>query len=148
MKKYSKAVEHLSAVFEELPDVNLSVGGVGELALAHHLDHTLSPGGKGADAEDDEGNLYEYKVSTTNQFNFHHGGREEGYEARIIRHWKKMKGAYVAQRDGMKILEVGYVDGKVMLDFLLEHFRNTKGVQLNKNCSMAQISKIGETWKT
>ena len=48
----------------------------------------------------------------------------------------------------MKILEVGYVDGKVMLDFLLEHFRNTKGVQLNKNCSMAQISKIGETWKT
>ena len=68
---YSEVVEALEKAFDVMPEgVDLSKGGLGELALAHELGHTLVAGDKGADAQDEEGNLYEYKVSTTNQFNF------------------------------------------------------------------------------
>ena len=70
----------LEEVFNILPaDVDLSKGGVGELALAAYLDHSLVSGDKGADAKDSDGLLYEYKVSITNQFNFNFGPRKEGF---------------------------------------------------------------------
>ena len=77
---YTDVVIALQKAFEILPKgVDLSKGGLGELALAHELGHTLVAGDKGADASDDEGNLYEYKVSTTNQFNFNFMARRPDY---------------------------------------------------------------------
>lgn len=65
---YNKLVQLLDAVFEELPEgIDLSKGGVGEIALAHHLGHEIIKGDKGADAMDEDGNKYEYKISTTDQ---------------------------------------------------------------------------------
>jgi len=78
---YDEVVEALNKVFEVIPDgVELSKGGLGELALAHHLGHTLVEGDKGADAMDADGLLYEYKVSTTDQYNFSAGGRSGDWE--------------------------------------------------------------------
>ena len=41
--------------------MELTKGGVGELALANHLGHTLVDGDKDADGFDDDGKMYEYK---------------------------------------------------------------------------------------
>ena len=74
--KYKKAIEYLDKAFSELPEgVELTKGGIGELALAHHLGHTLVDGDKNADAY--LGELeYEYKISHTDQFNFNFGTRQ------------------------------------------------------------------------
>jgi len=144
--KYKETIELLRKVYETLPEgVNLTKGGIGELALAHHLGHTLVDGDKGADAEDDDGKLYEYKVSATNQFNFNFQNRytnSSKWEDRIENYMNKLEGAYVALHEGIDIVEVAYCDAQVLKKYLLNHFANTTGAQLNKNFRMKAFKEL------
>ena len=129
-----EVIELLERVFSLLPDgVDLSKGGVGEIALAHHLGHTLVSGDKGADGIDESGTQYEYKISTTNQFNFHFGARTSKYGASVSKHFDDIAGAFCAIREGMTIVEVAYVPSELLVPALIEHFSSTSGRQLNKN---------------
>ena len=143
---YTDVVIALQKAFEILPKgVDLSKGGLGELALAHELGHTLVAGDKGADASDDEGNLYEYKVSTTNQFNFNFMARRPDWadnKATVESHFRTIKGAWVGQREGMNIVDKAYVPTEILLPYLLQHFENTKGSQLNKNFRMQKFKEL------
>ena len=143
---YKDVVEALERAFDVMPEgVDLSKGGLGEIALAHELGHTLVAGDKGADAQDEEGNLYEYKVSTTNQFNFNFMARRSSWEdnkATVEAHFKTIEGAWVGQREGMKIIEKAYVPTEILLPYLLKHFESTKGSQLNKNFRMTKFKEL------
>jgi hypothetical protein len=145
---YEEVVEALQKAFDVMPEgVDLSKGGLGELAMAHALGHTLVAGDKGADAVDSDGKLYEYKVSTTNQFNFNHGARRATWEenqATIERHFEGIEGAWVGHREGMNIVETAYVPTTILLPALLLHFRNTKGGQLTKNYRLKQFKELNE----
>ena len=133
----------LEKVFSILPDdIDLSKGGVGELALAAHLDHSLLSGDKGADAQDSNGFLYEYKVSITNQFNFNFGPRKEGFEKIIEKHFEGVAGAYCANRKGMKITEVFYVPSEILVPALISHFNKVSGKQLTKNYRMESFKEL------
>jgi len=145
---YSEVVEALQKAFDILPKgVDLSKGGLGELALAHELNHLLVEGDKGADAVDSEGKLYEYKVSTTNQFNFNFMARRSTWEenkATVESHFKDIEGAWVGQREGMNIVAKAYVPTTILLPYLLKHFENTKGSQLNKNFRLNKFKELNE----
>ena len=146
MEQYSEVVEALDKVFKVLPEgLSLAKGGVGEIAIAHHLGHTLVDGDKGADGYDSEGLLYEYKVSETNCFNFHHGTRQptwEATQARIEKHWVDIEGAWVANRKGMEIVEIAYVPTSILLPYLLAYFKRTKGSQLNKSFNFKNFKEL------
>jgi hypothetical protein len=122
----------------------LSKGGVGELALAAYLGHSLVDGDKGADAQDCEGNLYEYKVSITNQFNFNFGARKEGFQEVIKKHFKGLAGAYCAERVGMQIVDIAYVPTEILVPALISHFESTSGRLLVKNFRMKSFSSLNE----
>jgi hypothetical protein len=140
---YKKIVDLLEEVIELLPEgVSLAKGGVGEVALAHHLGHEIIKGDKGADAMDKEGNLYEYKVSTTDQFNFHFGARSDSYRATIIKHFDGLSGAYCAKRVGMKVVDIAYISSETLVPDLIKHFSNTKGGQLNKNYRLLKFKEL------
>jgi hypothetical protein len=143
---YSEVVEALEKAFDVMPEgVDLSKGGLGEIALAHELGHTLVAGDKGADAQDEHGNLYEYKISTTDQFNFNHGARRPDWsdnKATIERHFQNIKGAWIGQRKGMRITAKAYVPTEILLPNLLDHFENTKGGQLTKNFRMTKFKEL------
>ena len=144
--KYKKAIEYLHKAFAELPEgVELTKGGVGELALANHLGHTLVDGDKNADAY--LGELeYEYKISHTDQFNFNFGTRQMQngmeWQDKIRTKVSKWEGAYCARVIGVTVEEVAYIESKVLLDYLLEHFSNTKGQLLVKNFSMKAFKAL------
>ena len=145
--KYKKAIEYLDKAFAELPEgVELTKGGIGELALAHHLGHELVDGDKNADAFDDEGQEYEYKISHTDQFNFNFGTRamQNGmtWEEKITTKVSKWKGAYCARVVGVNVEEVAYCDSETLLKYFLQHFANTKGQLLNKNFRMASFKQL------
>lgn len=145
--KYKKAIEYLHKAFAELPEgVELTKGGIGELALANHLGHTLVDGDKNADAFNEEGLEFEYKVSHTDQFNFNFGTRQMqngmSWEDKITTKVSKWEGAYCARVIGVTVEEVAYVESKVLLDYLLGHFRNTKGQLLVKNFSMKAFKAL------
>jgi|TARA_R110000744_G_scaffold1335_2_gene4744 hypothetical protein len=146
MNEYAEVVSALENVFLLMPKgVSLAKGGVGELAMAYELGHTLVAGDKGADGTDSEGLLYEYKVSETNTFNFHHGTRQPTWEAtkaRIEKHWENIDGAWVGERVGMRITDKHYVPTSILLPFLLEYFERTKGSQLNRSISMKKFKEI------
>jgi len=144
--KYKKAIEYLHKAFAELPKgVELTKGGVGELALANHLGHTLVDGDKNADAY--LGELeYEYKISHTDQFNFNFGTRQMQngmeWQDKIRTKVSKWEGAYCARVIGVTVEEVAYIESKVLLDYLLEHFSKTKGQLLVKNFSMKAFKAL------
>jgi len=144
--KYKKAIEYLDKAFSELPEgVELTKGGIGELALAHHLGHTLVDGDKNADAY--LGELeYEYKISHTDQFNFNFGTRQMqngmSWEDKISTKVSKWEGAYCARVIGVTVEEVAYIDSTTLLDYLLEHFSKTKGQLLVKNFSMKAFKAL------
>jgi|TARA_B100001094_G_scaffold211298_1_gene205206 hypothetical protein len=144
--KYKKAIEYLHKAFAELPEgVELTKGGVGELALANHLGHTLVDGDKNADAY--LGELeYEYKISHTDQFNFNFGTRQMQngmeWQDKIRTKVSKWEGAYCARVIGVTVEEVAYIESKVLLDYLLEHFSKTKGQLLVKNFSMKAFKAL------
>ncbi|MBL6985208.1 MAG: hypothetical protein ISR74_06400 [Candidatus Thioglobus sp.] len=140
---YNKLVQLLDAVFEELPEgIDLSKGGVGEIALAHHLGHEIIKGDKGADAMDEDGNKYEYKISTTDQFNFHFGARNDNPGAVVTKHFDGIAGAFCAKRVGMKITDVVFVPSSVLVPALIKHFNGTIGGQLNKNYRLNSFSAL------
>lgn len=144
--KYKKAIEYLDKAFSELPEgVELTKGGIGELALAHHLGHTLVDGDKNADAY--LGELeYEYKISHTDQFNFNFGTRQMQngmeWQDKISTKVSKWEGAYCARVIGVTVEEVAYIDSTTLLDYLLEHFSKTKGQLLVKNFSMKAFKAL------
>jgi hypothetical protein len=145
--KYKKAIEHLRKAFEELPEgVELTKGGVGELALANHLGHTLVDGDKNADAFDEEGKQFEYKISHTNQFNFNFGTRamQNGmtWQEKISTKVDSWEGAYCARIVGVNVEEVAYCDSATLKTYFLEHFSNTKGQLLNKNFRMQSFKQL------
>ena len=140
---YKKIVELLDEVFKLLPKgVDLAKGGVGEIALAHHLGHEIVKGDKGADGMDKEGNLYEYKVSTTDQFNFHFGARNDNPGAVVTKHFNGIAGAYCAHRVGMEITEVEFVPTELLVPALVLHVNGTVGGQLNKNFRLKTFSAL------
>ena len=144
--KYKKAIEYLDKAFSELPEgVELTKGGIGELALANHLGHTLVDGDKNADAYFGELE-YEYKISHTDQFNFNFGTRQMqngmSWEDKITTKVSKWEGAYCARVIGVTVEEVAYIESKVLLDYLLEHFSKTKGQLLVKNFSMKAFKAL------
>ena len=145
--KYKRVVELLDKVFEELPDnIELTKGGLGELALAHHLGHELVDGDKGADASFED-KFFEYKVSTTNTFNFHFGTRwkeKVAWQDTILNKFSNVAGAYCANRVGMKITEVAYCPCDILVPVLIQHFERTTGQQLNKSFSMNTFRKLTE----
>ena len=139
---YKRIVELLEEVIELLPEgVSLAKGGVGELALAHHLGHTVVKGDKGADGVDKEGNLYEYKVTTGDTFNFHFGARSDSFGATVTKHFDGIAGAYCAKRVGMKIVDIAYIPSETLVPELIKHFGSVKGMQLNKNYSMKRLNE-------
>mgnify|MGYP000885783622 FL=1 len=144
--KYKKAIEYLDKAFSELPEgVELTKGGIGELALANHLGHTLVDGDKNADAY--LGELeYEYKISHTDQFNFNFGTRQMQngmeWQDKIRTKVSKWEGAYCARVIGVTVEEVAYIDSTTLLDYLLEHFSKTKGQLLVKNFSMKAFKAL------
>ena len=139
---YRRIIELLEEVIELLPEgVSLAKGGVGELALAHHLGHTVVKGDKGADGVDKEGNLYEYKVTTGDTFNFHFGARSDSFGATVTKHFDGIAGAYCAKRVGMKIVDIAYIPSETLVPELIKHFGSVKGMQLNKNYSMKRLNE-------
>jgi len=140
---YEETVDALRKVFEVLPEgVSLSKGGVGELALAYHLNHTLVKGDKGADGVDSEGKLYEYKVSETNTFNFHFGARKPDVEEIVFKHFENIEGAYCAERVGMDIVDIVYVPSEVLVPDLIDALTRTSGGQLIKSYSMNRLKTL------
>ena len=143
---YAEIVSALAKAMEHLPpEVDFSKGGMGELALAADLGHTLVPGDKGADAVDAEGLLYEYKISTTDQFNFNFNARRDTWEESqeiVKKHFVDIEGAWVAHRDGMKIINKAYIPTSILLPYLLEHFSKTKGKMMNKNFRMKAFKEL------
>ena len=140
---YKRIVELLEEVISLLPEgVSLAKGGVGEIALAHHLGHTVVKGDKGADAMDEKGNLYEYKITTGDTFNFHFGARNDNPGATVTKHFNGIAGAYCAKRVGMKIVSVEFVSSATLVPALIEHFGTVKGGQLNKNYSMKRFTAL------
>ncbi len=143
---YDNVVDHLTAAFAALDACGLgdvlSKGGVGSVLLAHRLGHKLVPGDKGADAEHPTtGSKYEYKVSTTNQFNFNFGGRPndddaDGYEQKVWRHFADIEGAYCGLRVGASFTRIVYCPAAPLVADLLAYFENSTSRTLVKNHSV------------
>jgi len=105
------------------------------------LGHTVVKGDKGADGVDKEGNLYEYKVTTGDTFNFHFGARSDSFGATVTKHFDGIAGAYCAKRVGMKIVDIAYIPSETLVPELIKHFGSVKGMQLNKNYSMKRLNE-------
>ncbi|HTX21631.1 MAG TPA: hypothetical protein VMD27_07230 [Candidatus Aquilonibacter sp.] len=137
--KYDEIVKHLTAAFDEMRKIGLAdvvaKGGVGEILLAHNRNHELIASDKGADGKDSDGCRYEYKVSITDQFNFYFGTREEKDppESKVKNHFSGLKGAFCAKREGEKIKRIVFVPTESLVPYLIDHFSDTEGKQLNKN---------------
>ena len=147
--KYQKAIDYLTKVYEHLPpECALEKGGIGEMILANHLGHTVLESDKSEDGIDDEGNLYEYKCSRTNQFCFHFGTRtmQNGMDWREkLNKMDTWHGIWCAYIKGTEILDIAHVDTHKMKKFLLEHFERTSGQQMVINLSMARIKEIANS---
>lgn len=145
---YDTIVAHLKFAFEEIRTSGLSdvlpKGGVGAVLLAHHLGHVLVPGDKGADAQDPAGSRYEYKVSITNQFNFHFGARRslEPPEAAVMRHFRGVEGAFCALREAERFTRIVYCPSSGLVESLCNHFKATTGGQLNKNFRIESFAAL------
>ncbi|WP_437766637.1 hypothetical protein WMF27_23480 [Sorangium sp. So ce281] len=145
---YDKIVEHLRAAFAATVAVGLrdamAKGGVGEILLAHHMGHLLAVSDKGADGVAPTGEKFEYKVSITDQFNFHFGTREsvDRPESKVRRHFVGVTAAICAKREGGTIVRAVLVPADSLLNDLVSHFAGTTGTQLNKNYRMNDILRL------
>ena len=144
---YDNIVGHLKAAFEEMEKLGIrdavAKGGVGEILLAHYLGHQIADSDKGYDGIA-EGKLYEYKVSTTDQFNFHFGTREvkDEPETKVRRHFQNIEGAYCAKRLGHSFSEIVFIPSGSLVNALVVHFKSSKGSQLNKNYRLESLKKL------
>lgn len=145
---YDKIVAHFNAAFREIEEANLrdalAKGGVGEILLAHRVGHTLHSSDKGSDGIGSDGKRYEYKVSITDQYNFHFGTRNatDTPEAKVRRHFQGVEGAYCARREGANLVEIIFVPSASLTNHLIEHFRRTTGDQINKNFRLAALLSL------
>jgi len=140
---YDEVVSHLSEAFAALDACGLgdvlAKGGVGTVLLAHRLGHELVEGDKGADARNPTtGLMYEYKVSITDQFNFHFGGRPkpdavDGFEHKVRRHFSNIEGAYCGLRKGANFTRIAWCPSVSLVEDLLIYFEKSKSSQLVKN---------------
>ena len=64
------------------------------------------------------------------------------WEDKITTKVSKWEGAYCARVIGVTVEEVAYIESKVLLDYLLEHFSKTKGQLLVKNFSMKAFKAL------
>jgi hypothetical protein len=152
MGKYDRVIPIVARLLKACNDVGLGdqlpKGGISAILLANHLSHEVVQGDKGADGKDSRGNLYEYKVSIKDKFNFHCGTRtlkskdKKSIAERLGEKFRDFKGAYCAARSGACITDVVYCDFKTLLPHLIEHFELCDGEQLNKQFSLQEFSKI------
>jgi hypothetical protein len=146
--KYDHIVALFAQAFNEIRKAGLAdvlpKGGVGSILLAHHLQHELVPGDKGADAKDASGQKFEYKVSITDQFNFHFGARNAYADPTepVRTHFAKITGAYSALRVAEKFTRIVYCPSASLVDDLCKHFQNTAGGQLNKNFRLDSFAAL------
>lgn len=143
-------VSALHKVHELLPEgVSLTKGGVGEIAAAYYLGHTLLKGDKGPDAIDSEGNMYEYKVCETTKtarFNFHMGSRRDAtpgwtIEQHVRDKFKDVIGCYCLVRDGMEIIDGEYIPVEDLIELCLSAVKNSTSQQINPNWNMTSLRK-------
>ena len=145
---YQQIVDHFRAAFDAMSAAGLrdavAKGGVGEILLAHHLGHTLATSDKGVDGVASNGQKYEYKVSITNQFNFHFGTREpdDPPAEKVHRHFDDVAGAVCAKRQGAVIVRAIFIPTDTLVTDLVSHFATTTGLQLNKNYRMDDLLKL------
>jgi hypothetical protein len=146
--KYDEIVRLFTAAFAEMRRIGLgevlAKGGVGEILLAQKLSHDVVATDKGADGVDGAGKRFEYKVSVTNQFNFHFGTRElhDPPSTKVKRHFQGVEGAYCALREGEKFLRIVFCPSTTLVDYLCNHFALTKGTQVNKNFRIQAFAKL------
>ncbi|WP_437954414.1 hypothetical protein WME76_22735 [Sorangium sp. So ce119] len=146
--KYDNIVQLLAAAFTAIREIGLrevlAKGGVGEILLAHKLGHEIIPTDKGADGIDASGVRYEYKVSATNQLNFHFGTREtrDPPAQKVRRHFAALAGAYCAVREGERFTRIVYCPSAPLVTYLVAHFASTTGTQLNKNFSIQRFAEL------
>jgi hypothetical protein len=146
--KYDEIVRLFTAAFAEMRRIGLgevlAKGGVGEILLAQRLGHELVATDKGADGVDGLARRFEYKVSVTNQFNFHFGTRElrDPPAEKVKRHFRGVEGAYCALREGERFLRIVFCPVDTLVEYLCSHFALTKGSQLNKNFRLEAFAKL------
>jgi hypothetical protein len=138
----------LNTVHDLLPDgVSLTKGGVGEIAAAYYLGHTLLKGDKGPDAIDSDGNMYEYKVCETGKcarFNFHMGSRRDAtpgwtIEQHVKDKFKNIVGCYCLVRDGMEIIDGEYIPAEDLITLCLKAVQNSTSQQINPNWNITSL---------
>ena len=148
--KYDIIVECLRKVFLEIEKLGISdvmsKGGVGEILLAHYLEQELIGSDKGPDGIDKKNQKFEYKVSTTDQFNFHFGTRETKKgslpQDKVMKHFDGIVGAYCAERVGASFVKLIYLPTTHLVSDLCDHFAKSHGKQLNKNYRFESLKKI------
>jgi len=125
----------------------LAKDGVGEILLARNRNHKLAATDTGADGVDESGARYEYKVSVTDQFNFHFGTREEhdSPETKVRRHFEQLAGAICAKRSGATFERIVFIPSETLVPFLIDHFNGTTGKQLNKNFRFAGLLALKDS---
>lgn len=148
--KYDNIVENFKNIFDEMSRLKLldvlAKGGVGEIILAHHLKQELVVNDKGADGLDKRGNKFEYKVSITDQFNFHFGTRlcksGESPCEKVRKHFTDVSGTFCALRSGATIKKLIFIPASDIVTDLCDHFSKTNGQQLNKNYNFAKLTSV------
>jgi hypothetical protein len=143
-------VDALAVAHKLLPKgVTLSKGGVGEIAAAYYLGHTLTGTDKGPDGYDSEGNFFEYKVCTKDSnlsFNFHMGSRRDStsgwnMEDHIKNKYKDIKGCYCLVRDEMDIIDGEYIPIETVIEMCLDYQSGSTSQQVNPNFVMSNIRR-------
>jgi len=148
--RYRECIRNLQEAYKAArrnPDLGPQLFGKGahnHFLVAELLGHTVVTHGRGGDAFDENGN-YEYKVSMSDNFNFHFGARKSNSENEQLLTTKisQLEGAYCITRHKSEIKEIFYMDSDFLLQFLIEHFRNTDGRQLIKNFKRAELYRLG-----
>jgi len=144
-------VDALALAHKLLPKgVTLSKGGVGEIAAAYYLGHTLVSTDKGADGQDSEGNLYEYKVCTVGtqlKFNFQMGARRDStpgwtVEKHVKKKFRDIIGCYCLVRDGMEIIDGEYIPVDKLIEICINYQLASTSQQFNPNWRMPTIRRI------
>lgn len=149
MHKYEEIVHRIHDLFDAIDAAKLrdavAKGGIGEILLAYRLRHQLAPSDKGCDGiAPYSGKRYEYKVSITDQFNFHFGARR-GYVtnlAKVGKHFSGIDGVFIAQREGARITKVAFVRTVDLVPMLNAYFKTHKGTQLNMKLDFAGFKNI------
>ena len=148
--RYRDCIMHLQDAYKSaklIPELGPQLFGKGahnHFLVADLLDHSVMSHGRGGDAYDADGQ-YEYKISMSDNFNFHFGARKSDEENELLIRKKigDLKGAYCITRKRGKITEMFYMESNFLIDFLIIHFRNTDGRQLIKNFKRAELYRLG-----